>query len=147
MNRDFIHEFRFGPNAVAEGLAAVSRFAASADLGDDGDVIALVVEELLFNLVDHGDAPADDPIMLILRQSPEGVRLVLDSGGTPFDPREARADRAIPDRGGGAGLALVRAWSRIEASESVDGRNRLRLLVPRPARPETGAPSARVGQT
>ena len=55
---------------------------------------------------------------------------MLESGGTPFDPRETQADRPIPDRGGGAGLALVRAWSRIESSQSVGDRNRLQLLIP-----------------
>lgn len=130
MSSEHIHEFGLGPNAVSEGLAAARAFVAAEELGDYGGVIAIIVEELLFNLVDHSDAPPGDPIVLILRRSPEGVRLVLESGGTPFDPREAQADRPVPDRGGGAGLALVRAWARIEASESSGGRNRLKLLIP-----------------
>lgn len=130
MSSEHIHQFGLGPNAVSEGLAAARAFVAAGDLGDYDDVIAIIVEELLFNLVDHGDAPAGDPIVLGFRNSPDGVRLSLESGGTPFDPRGAQADRPVPDRGGGAGLALVRAWSRIEASESIGGRNRLRLLIP-----------------
>ena len=130
MSADFIHEFALGPNAVSEGLAAARTFVAAERLGDGGDVLAIIVEELLFNLIDHGDAPPGDRIALSLRRVAEGIRLVLESGGTPFDPREAQADRPVPDRGGGAGLALVRAWARIEASESVNGRNRLRLLIP-----------------
>ena len=130
MSADCIHEFAFGPNAVREGVAAARAFAATRALAGDAEVLAIIVEELLFNLLDHGDAAAGDPITLGITCSPDGIRLVLESGGTPFDPREARTDRPLADRGGGAGLALVRAWSRIEASESAGGRNRLQLLIP-----------------
>lgn len=132
MSAGYIHQFPLGPNAVSAGLAAGRAFVAAEDLDDYADVIAILIEELLFNLVDHGDAPAGDPIALILDRSTDGVRLVLESGGTPFDPREAQADRALPERGGGAGLAFVRAWSRIESSASISGRNRLQLLIPPP---------------
>ena len=130
MSAEYIHEFGLGPNAVSQGLAATRAFVTAEELGDQGDVLAIIVEELLFNLIDHGDAPPGDPIALRLARVAEGIRLVLESGGTPFDPREAQADRPMPERGGGAGLALVRVWARIEASESSGGRNRLQLLIP-----------------
>ena len=57
--------------------------------------------------------------------------MTLISGGTPFDLRHADAGpaRSMPERGGGAGLALVRAWSHVLACDRNGSRNRLDLLV------------------
>lgn len=129
MNAPALHQFALGPNAVADALVAVRAFAAAERLGEAADVVALIVEELMFNILDHGDAPAGDPIEIRLARSPAGVQLDLISGGTPFDPRQAE-QQPVPARGGGAGLALVRAWSRILSSDRIGERNHLRLLIP-----------------
>jgi serine/threonine-protein kinase RsbW len=129
MNGAILHQIALGPNAVSDGLAAARSFALAERLGAAEDVLALIVEELLCNLIDHGDAPAGDPIGMRLARTAEGIDLELISGGTPFDPRQA-AHGPVPARGGGAGLALVRAWSRILSSDHIGDRNHLRLLIP-----------------
>jgi anti-sigma regulatory factor (Ser/Thr protein kinase) len=108
-------------------LAAVRDFAIGACL-PNGDVLAIIVEELVCNLVDYGGRPGEE-IELALVCVPEGVRLRLSDGCAPFDPRVATRADLPPDRGGGAGLAMVRAWSTVEAYERVGARNTLRLLI------------------
>jgi len=56
------------------------------------------------------------------------VRLALADPCLPFDPRGATAPDSVPPaRGGGAGLALVRAWCNIVAYDRIGAENRLSL--------------------
>lgn len=114
--------------AVATALAFVRRVAA----GQDEDLrvrLAIVVEELVANLIDHGDA-AGTIIDLTLARMADGLRLTLDDRGRVFDPRLAEPPTAIPPRGGGAGLALVAAFARSIYYQRENGFNRLELLIP-----------------
>jgi anti-sigma regulatory factor (Ser/Thr protein kinase) len=112
---------------VSSALTAVRDFAAAAGLAQC-DVLAIIVEELVCNLVDYGARPGE-MIELALALGADGIRLRLSDNCTPFDPRIDTRSDLPPERGGGAGLAMVRAWSTIEAYERVGGRNTLCLLI------------------
>lgn len=104
--------------------------AFSARVGLDGeaaDHLALVVEEWVANVVEHGRAPHASLIGLRLRFEDGVVRLALSDGGRPFDPRAAAFDGPNHARGGGAGLALVASLCRITAYARRRGRNRVEL--------------------
>lgn len=125
-----LHQIVPGPNAVDEALALVEAIADPRRPGT-GARLAVIVEELVINLVDHAKAGAGGDILLGLSATGSGVHVVLEDGAAPFDPRTAPHVGELPDgrRGGGAGLAIVRAWSRILTYSRIDGRNRLELLV------------------
>lgn len=90
----------------------------------------MIVEEWVANLVEHGGLPSGDRIGLRLAARPGRVRLTFTDAGRPFDPRRATFAGPDPDRGGGAGLELIRAWSRIASYARRQGRNRLILEMP-----------------
>lgn len=121
-----------GETAVHESVEAARLFGIDARLdAADAARLAIIVEELVANLVEHGDAATAGPVELSLAWEAGGpISLVLVDGGAPFDPRGADAGAAIPDRGGGAGLNLVRAWATIVDYRSAGGRNRLELSIP-----------------
>lgn len=125
----YLHHFERGPNAVATALAAAGEFCERTGIGGC-PALAVIVEELVVNLVEHDGGSADDRIELQLAHDGDRIRLTLSDGGAPFDPRLAEQADLPPDRGGGAGLALVRAWSRIELYTRIGGRNHLQLLIP-----------------
>lgn len=107
--RDSGFELRFGSGhflagAVHASLEALDRLGLSEH---DRNRLAVLIEELLANLFEHGGAPT---VMLRARLQQGHVLLVVEDSGVPFDPRSADLDGPVPERGGGAGLALVRAW-------------------------------------
>lgn len=104
-------------------LAALSR--------DDAERLAIVAEEWVANIVEHGAAPAGSRIGLRLALRPGLVRITVTDAGQAFDPRTAVFDGPNPDRGGGVGLELMRAWSRVAAYGRRAGRNRIVLEMPR----------------
>ena len=116
-----------GPTAVSRALDAARAFAAAQGL-DDPDRLAVVVEEWVANIVEHGRTRADSVVTLTLERTVEGeVRLSFSDAGVAFDPRTAADDGPNLERGGGAGLALIRAWCEIESYSRRRGRNRLVL--------------------
>ena len=73
--------------------------------------LSIIVEELLANLIEHGGwNPASEAILRVEQDSGR-LRLILEDNCLAFDPRLADLTQPIPLRGGGAGLALVRAWA------------------------------------
>lgn len=123
-------QFFAGRNAVGKALELVRDFVIRANCGDDAEArLSIVVEELVANLVEHGDAPADSEIRLEVSALGADVFVKLSDAGTPFDPRLAELPGEIPERGGGAGLALVRHWAREIGYVSADGRNVLTLII------------------
>jgi anti-sigma regulatory factor (Ser/Thr protein kinase) len=114
--------------AVAVAVAAARRF--SADLPARlADRLAIIVEELVENLVEHAVQPPGAVIRLGIRIEAGRVWLTLVDEAAPFDPRRAMPT-STPARGGGAGLALVRAWTRIEGYDREAGCNVLKLSMP-----------------
>ncbi len=92
--------------------------------------LAIVVEELVLNAIEHGCPGPGTEIGVALSAEPGGIGIAISDCGGHFDPREALPVETVPDRGGGAGLALVRAWAVIRDYARIDGVNRLDLLIP-----------------
>lgn len=120
-----------GPSAVGRALGVARAFVAEAGLGrDEAERLAIIVEEWIANLVEHGELPPGSRVGLRLAQANGLVRVTVTDSGAAFDPRTATFEGPNPDRGGGAGLELMRAWSRIAAYGRRAGRNRLVLEMP-----------------
>lgn len=94
------------------------------------DRLCVIVEEWLTNVLEHGDPVAGSRLAVTIRPQAGALHVTLSDAGLPFDPRAA-ADYEGPnlDRGGGAGLELVRAWSQIADYRRARGRNRVVLVV------------------
>lgn len=109
----------------------VRAFVGAAGLGrDPAERLAIIVEEWVANVVEHGAPPADSRIGLRLASDAGRVRITMTDAGHAFDPRAVAFDGPNLDRGGGAGLELMRAWSRVAAYGRRAGRNRLVLEMP-----------------
>jgi serine/threonine-protein kinase RsbW len=120
-------------SAVAHAVAATRDFAQAIALaaGPSGR-LAIIVEELVANLVDHTVLTPADRIELALVHEGGVVHLVLTDPAAPFDPRLAPMVADLPtERGGGAGLALVRAFAESIDYQRRNGRNRLELRLSR----------------
>ncbi len=123
-----------GPNAVLMAATAAREFAAAMAI-DAGVAarLAIVVEELVANLVEHAGLPEAASIILDLAVDGRQIRITLEDGGVPFDPRAAPPPAALPpEKGGGAGLAIIRAWAQIQRYDRVGGTNRLVLTMALP---------------
>jgi len=116
---------------VAGALALTRAFVQQAGLGrDPAERLAIIVEEWVANLVEHGLPPEGSRIGLRLAVDRDRVRITVTDAGQAFDPRTAAFETPNLERGGGAGLELIRAWSRVEAYGRRAGRNRLVLEMP-----------------
>ena len=120
-----------GDWAVGSALEAVRDFITCAHCGPDAEArLCIVVEELVANLVEHGNAPPESEIVLKLAAIGADIALTLSDQGVPFDIRTAGIPDTIPpDRGGGAGIALVLSWAHVIDYVQVDGRNVLTLVI------------------
>ncbi len=118
--------------AAAKALELVADFVQRANCGADAEArLAIIVEELVANIVEHGAPPPESDIAIELAALGADIGLMLSDAGSFFDMREASAPADIPpERGGGAGIALVLNWANVIAYEAVDGRNVLRLVIP-----------------
>ncbi|HEX8442979.1 MAG TPA: ATP-binding protein [Allosphingosinicella sp.] len=114
---------------VTPGAAcdAARDFATAAKLATgDAARLCILVEELVTNVVEHGGSPSAEVSMALEGRS---VRIILVDAGDSFDPRTAQAVPPEKARGGGAGLAIVRAWADVLSYESGADGNRLELVV------------------
>lgn len=120
-----------GALASTEAVAEARNFSESAGYPAGLTArLAIIVEELVANILEHGDAPPDAPIRLGLEATPDGLLLLLEDRGGPFDLAASDGADAVPERGGGAGVRLVKSWAQILSYSRVDGWNRLELLLP-----------------
>jgi len=109
-------------------IAVARRFSEAMGLPQDrADQLTLIVEEWVANIVEHGRPAPGSLIVLRLEKAGGRVRLRFSDGGIAFDPRTIEDEGPNLERGGGAGIALIRAWSDIEAYQRRAGRNRLVL--------------------
>lgn len=91
--------------------------------------LTITVEELVANALEHGGA---GEVALELTDHADRIELTLHDTGVAFDPREAMAPNLPdPDTGGGVGLSLVKAWSRIDSYVRDGASNRLGLSLPK----------------
>ena len=120
-----------GPTALGDAVAATRRYASDSRLGARDEArLCVIVEELVTNMIEHGGIDLERPFGIEYVRSDSSVTLVIEGQGTGFDPRRRPDDNLIPDRGGGAGLRLVAAWSEIVSYDSTDTGNRLELRIP-----------------
>ena len=124
--------FNADQGAVSSALACAKDFIARAPCGPDAEAkLAIIIEELVANVIEHGLAEADSEIQIDIVAIGQDIGLTLADGGIHFDPRSVASPQDLPpERGGGAGLALVRSWSNIVSYARIDGRNLLRLIIP-----------------
>jgi serine/threonine-protein kinase RsbW len=124
--------FNADQGAVSAALAFARDFIARAPCGPDAEAkLAIVVEELVANVIEHGLAGADSEIHIDIVAIGQDIGLTLTDGGVHFDPRSVASPQDLPpERGGGAGLALVRSWANFVSYERINGRNLLRLIIP-----------------
>lgn len=120
-----------GSEAVTQASDAARTFGSAQWLGDEELArLCIVIEELVANLYDHGGLTEADEVELSLISEPDGIGVVLVDRGVPFDPWEAPRPVETPDRGGGAGIGLVRAWAQFVDYRITEQGNRLELLLP-----------------
>ena len=120
-----------GVAAIRDASDAARRFGDAQLL--DGEELArlcIVVEELVANLYDHGGLTRKDEVELNFLVDPDGVKVAILDSGNPFDPWTAPRSRDLTDRGGGAGIDIVRAWAHFLGYSSAEGQNRLEFLLP-----------------
>jgi serine/threonine-protein kinase RsbW len=94
---------------------------------DAADQLAVIVEEWAANIVEHSRASPGSLIVLRLERVGDAARLTFTDAGVAFDPRTLEDAGPNLERGGGAGIALIRTWCEIETYERRRGRNRLVL--------------------
>jgi anti-sigma regulatory factor (Ser/Thr protein kinase) len=119
------------PKAVHDAVVAAGSFAKRAGIdGATASRLAIVVEELVINLYDHGGLRADDAFELELSSNGTEVRFALSAPGPEFDPWRPASGRNLGSSGAGAGVKLVKAWSSHLEHDYADGQNRLALTLP-----------------
>lgn len=123
--------FAADAGAVSKALELARDFIERAGCGPDAEArLCIIVEELVVNLIDHGGAAPDSEIELELAAIGADIGMTLSDKAVPFDIRTAVIPDSIPpDRGGGAGIALVLSWAHVIDYVQVDGRNVLTLVI------------------
>ena len=120
-----------GKDAVTLASDAARTFGSAQWLaGEELARLCIVIEELVANLYDHGGLAEHDEVEVTLSSEADGIGVVLIDPGVPFDPWEAPRPVEMPDRGGGAGIGIVRAWAQLVDYRVTDQGNRLELLLP-----------------
>jgi serine/threonine-protein kinase RsbW len=121
--------------ALAAAQAGVDDFAGVQGLDRvAARRLAIIVEEVVANLLDHAAHDRDIAFGLSLERNEGTVLITLEDDSDAFDPRTVPiAETPNPDRGGGVGLTLVAAWADIVSYDSAGGRNRLILRQRRSA--------------
>jgi anti-sigma regulatory factor (Ser/Thr protein kinase) len=116
---------------VSHALDLLEAFLEGQALDDNVRArLAIIVEELVANIVEHGELPVDAPISLELERSGDDITIILSDKGAAFDPCSwTQPDQLPPERGGGAGLALVQSWATSMSYRRTDGRNILQLVI------------------
>ncbi len=119
-----------GRDAVVQALAAARAFSEEQWLTDEETArLCIIVEELITNLYDHAGLTAGHEVDLGFASEPDGIHLILIDPSSPFDPRTAPRSET-PDRGGGAGIDIVKAWAEIVEYKQTAQGNRLEVVMP-----------------
>lgn len=113
--------------------AAVEDFLGCCGVSmKDAYQIQLVLDELVTNVICHGfDAQGGQPIDISLSRSDEGLEMLIEDGGKPFNPLDApEPDLSSPVEQrsiGGLGVHIVRKMMDHVSYTRSDGKNTLRL--------------------
>ena len=107
--------------------------------GDSARKLALIVEELLCNAIEHGfRRECDETVAVSLCANGAELSLLYDDGAPPFDPLAAMSESSVAIEVpadaraiGGLGLRLVGALAAQACYVREDGRNRLRITLRR----------------
>ncbi len=96
--------------------------------------VKLVVEELVVNVIQHAFDDGDaHQILLDIRTEADGVAIVVEDDGRPFDPSRAPSPSITElleaGKAGGLGVAIIRKVARDLSYQRVDGKNRVRAFV------------------
>ena len=67
-------------------------------------------------------------VELTFARDPTGIRVAIVDPGIPFDPWSALQTMDRPDRGGGVGIEIIRAWAEFISYHSTTEGNRLEFL-------------------
>lgn len=120
-----------GPESVHRAVELAQAFGAHHKLASGQMAkLAILVEEAVTNLYDHGVVTDGFCGWCEIEDSADGARIRLADNGAPFDPRgAAQADGPNMERGGGAGLALIQAWAQITDYRHHQGCNILELKL------------------
>jgi serine/threonine-protein kinase RsbW len=128
--RPFVARPRADAAAARRAIGLARAFAREHRIQADlADRLAIVLEEWTVNVVEHGAPPVGSRIMLRLERAGGGARLTASDAGAPFDPRTPLFEEPNIERGGGAGLALIRAWTRVRSYRRRGGRNHVVLEI------------------
>jgi len=132
------YTLRFAGTPATFEQAAAHLRAALDGLGVHGRArgrVELVFEEIVTNVIRHGDAnAAPHRIDVSMTRDDQAVVLTFDDDGRPFDPlQQPIADRpaSIKEvRLGGLGILLVRkASASLRYERTADDRNRLTATI------------------
>lgn len=117
--------------AVAAAIVHAKAFAAEAPCGAEAEARMLVlIEEAVSNIIEHGNTPVGSTIRIEIAAIGADIGVTISDSGHYFDPRaHDPGPVAMSSRGGGAGIALIQAWSTVIDYHRLDGRNTLRLVV------------------
>jgi signal transduction histidine kinase len=118
-------------SAILQATQFAREFLVGRNLDARTEVkVAIIVEELVANVLRHGGTGRDLSLWLLLVEEEGAIRLELEDDGSPFDPLAmGRFSGPDPVTGGGIGLAFVRAWGEDIAYRRVGERNRLELRI------------------
>jgi serine/threonine-protein kinase RsbW len=124
--------------ALDEAAAFVSAFCARRAIGRPVELrLALVLEELITNTIEHGfGGESDAAVGVALRASDAGIELLYEDAAPPFDPlahaarSPAAVDAALDERPiGGLGIHLLGRLASAARYAREGGRNRLWLTL------------------
>ena len=119
---------------MSEALDDARAFATHAALGElIRYQFLIVIEELITNIISHGQPAHGSTIEYRYDYRDGAVRIHLADAGIPFDPRQmpgCTANAVIDrEREGGWGWPVILKWCELVEYRREDGRNHLELLL------------------
>lgn len=122
---------RLGLSHILEEARSFVSTAALTELARHQFLI--VVEELITNIITHGNPPVSTTVDYQFCRVGEGVRICLSDCGIPFDPAGLKSvsdvDEPPADREGGWGWPVILEWCELERYGRENGRNHVALLL------------------
>lgn len=95
--------------------------------GKDIFQLNLILDELITNIIEHGDGCTKCPIEIRMEKTDKHFKVQLSDGGPPFDPTQGKtADTSLPLEKrdcGGLGILFVRKFSDCCSYERKDDKN------------------------